>query len=327
MVIFVTVIFFSYFCTLINNDSMESMRKIVGVGESILDILFHGGQPVAAVPGGSSFNSIISVGRAGVPCSFVGFTGADHVGQQTVDFLHANGVGTSFFQMLPGKKSAISLAFLKENGDATYSFYKEPLNVAVPQNLPDMMRGDVLLYGSYYAASHDMRPLITQLLERASRAGSIVYYDLNFRPNHRDELESLMPNILENLSQSTIVRASMEDIEVVFSSRDANNIYNVYISGHCPYFICTAGAEKVTVFTPKGNFEFQVPPVSDVVSTVGAGDSFNAGLSCALLWENIMREDLPSLERDAWQRLITTACRFAAETCRSSENYIAPLAQ
>ena len=43
------------------------MNKIVGVGETILDILFKNNQPVAAVPGGSSFNSIISVGRAGYP--------------------------------------------------------------------------------------------------------------------------------------------------------------------------------------------------------------------------------------------------------------------
>ena len=301
---------------------MESIRKIVGVGESILDILFRGGQPVAAVSGGSSFNSIISVGRAGVPCMFVGYTGADIVGQQTVDFLHSNGVGTDFFQLRQGEKSAISLAFLGENGDATYSFYKEPPHVAGSWTLPEMARGDVLLYGSYYAASSGMRPLITQLLERAAQAGAIVYYDLNFRPNHRGELDSLMPNILENFRRSTIVRGSTEDFEVVFSSREAHYIYNVYVSRYCPYLICTAGAEQITVCTPTGSYDFQVPPVCDVVSTVGAGDSFNAGFSCALIWENVMLEDLPNLGRDAWQRLIATACRFAAETCRSTENYI-----
>lgn len=50
---------------------MENSRKVIGAGETILDILFRQGQPVAAVPGGSTFNSIISVGRSGVPCAFV----------------------------------------------------------------------------------------------------------------------------------------------------------------------------------------------------------------------------------------------------------------
>jgi len=301
---------------------MKNTRKVVGVGETVLDILFRNGQPVAAVPGGSSFNSIISVGRAGVPCTFVGYTGADTVGQQTVDFLRSNGVGTDFFQMRQGEKSAISLAFLGENGDASYLFYKEPPHVASSWTLPEMVRGDVMLYGSYYAACTGMRPLIVQLQERASQAGAIVYYDLNFRRNHRDELESLMPAILQNFRQSTIVRGSADDFDVMFASRDARDIYNRYILQYCPLFICTAGAGQITVCTPAGNYDFQAPPITDVVSTVGAGDSFNAGFSCALIWEDIMPEDLPSLGREAWQRLIATACRFAGETCRSTENYI-----
>ncbi len=304
---------------------MENGRKVVGVGETILDILFRNGQPVAAVPGGSSFNSIISVGRAGVPCTFVGYSGADIVGRQTVDFLRSNGVGTEHFQLREGEKTAISLAFLGENGDATYSFYKEPPHLSGDWTLPEMMHGDVMLYSSYYAVCTGMRPLITQMLERAAQVGAIVYYDLNFRRNHRHELDSLMPAILQNFRQSTVVRGSADDFDVMFSSRDANYIYNVYISRYCPYFICTAGPEQITVCTPTGNYEFQAPPISDVVSTVGAGDSFNAGFSCALIWEGVKLEDMPSLGHDAWQRLVATACRFAGETCRSTENYIRPM--
>lgn len=304
---------------------MENTRKVIGVGEAILDILFRDGQPVAAVPGGSSFNSIISVGRAGVPCTFVGYTGADNVGQQTVDFLRANGVGTDFFQMRQGEKSAISLAFLGENGDATYSFYKEPPHVASSWTLPAMEHGDVMLYGSHYAACAGMRPLIVQLLEQAAQAGTIVYYDLNFRRNHSNELEALRPAILQNFRQSTIVRGSTEDLDVIFASRDARDIYKMYISQYCPFFICTAGAEQITICTPAGCYDFQAPPITDVVSTIGAGDSFNAGFACALIWEGFMSEDLPNLGRDAWQRLVSTACRFAGETCRSTENYIKPI--
>ena len=301
---------------------MENARKVIGVGETILDILFRNGQPEAAVHGGSSFNSIISVGRAGVPCTFVGYTGADIVGRQTVDFMQANGVGTEHFQTRLGEKSAISLAFIGENGDATYSFYKDPPHLAGDWTIPQMSRGDIMLYGSYYAACTGMRPLIMQLLERAALSNAIVYYDLNFRRNHKDDLPKLMPAILQNLSRSTIVRGSTEDIDVMFSSRLARDIYNMYISRYCNFFICTAGAEQITVCTPSGCYEFQAPPIDDVVSTVGAGDSFNAGFACALIWENIMPEDLPNLGREAWQHLIATACRFAGETCRSKENYI-----
>lgn len=302
---------------------MENSRKIVGVGETILDILFRDGQPVAAVPGGSSFNSIISVGRAGVPCTFVGYTGADCVGQQTVDFLRSNGVGTESFQIRQGEKSAVSLAFLDHDGDATYTFYREPLHMRDSWTLPTLAHGDVLLYGSYYAACAGMRPLITQLQDLAAQTAAIVYYDLNFRPGHSDERESLTPVIQQNFRRSTIVRCSTDDIDVLFSSRSARDIYNRYIRHCCPYFICTAGAERIIVCTPRECYEFAAPSITDVVSTVGAGDSFNAGFSCALIWEGIMLEDLPGLGYNTWQRLIATACRFAGETCRSTENYIA----
>ena len=35
------------------------MRKVIGIGETILDIIFRGDQPSAAVPGGSVFNGIV----------------------------------------------------------------------------------------------------------------------------------------------------------------------------------------------------------------------------------------------------------------------------
>ncbi|MBO7119180.1 MAG: carbohydrate kinase [Bacteroidaceae bacterium] len=301
---------------------MEKKRKVVGVGETVLDILFRGGQPQAAVHGGSSFNSIISVGRAGVPCTFVGYSGADIVGEQTIRFLQENGVDTAHFQVRTGEKSALSLAFIADNGDANYLFYKEPPHVSDTWTLPQMSHGDVLLYGSYYAACAGMRPLVSQVLQRASDAKAITYYDINFRRSHQDELDSLLPVIQQNLRLSTIVRGSADDFDVMFSSRDARVIYNRYIAEHCKFFICTSGADRITICTPTGCHDFLAPTIDDIVSTVGAGDSFNAGFACALIWRGIMPEDIPHLGHDDWQRLVATACKFAGETCRSTENYI-----
>lgn len=56
------------------------MKRVVGIGETVLDILFKNDQPQKAVPGGSTFNSIVSLGRAGVSCAMVTETGGDHIG-------------------------------------------------------------------------------------------------------------------------------------------------------------------------------------------------------------------------------------------------------
>ncbi len=48
-----------------------TQKRVIGIGETVLDILFKNDQPQKAVPGGSTFNSIVSLGRAGVPCAMM----------------------------------------------------------------------------------------------------------------------------------------------------------------------------------------------------------------------------------------------------------------
>ena len=70
------------------------MRKIFGIGETVLDIIFKDGQPQAAKAGGSVLNSAVSMGRMGLPVSFISEYGLDDVGELIDNFLNENGVNT-----------------------------------------------------------------------------------------------------------------------------------------------------------------------------------------------------------------------------------------
>ena len=87
------------------------MRKVIGIGETVLDIIFKGEQPIQAVPGGSAFNSVISLGRAGVSTMFISEAGNDRVGRRVISYLEENGVDASNVCVFPDSKSPISLAF------------------------------------------------------------------------------------------------------------------------------------------------------------------------------------------------------------------------
>ncbi len=298
------------------------MHKVIGVGETILDILFQNGQPVAAVPGGSCFNSIISLGRTGVPCLFSGYSGNDRPGQQTRDMLQENGIDATYFQLRDTEKSALSLAYLSAKGDADYLFYKTQPTLGDDWQWPVMEAGDVLLLGSYFAICDTTHKQILRLLKQAKEAGATVYYDQNFRRSHQHELEALMPAILQNFAYSTIVRGSADDFEIMYGTRDAEAIYRQHIAPHCPLFICTAGESMVSVHTPQGSLQMQAPRIDDVVSTVGAGDNFNAGFVFALLQRGLSANDILQMPPQQWQPLVETAMAFAGEACRSHNNYV-----
>ena len=68
------------------------MRKVIGIGETILDIIFRGDQPSAAVPGGSVFNGIVSLGRMGIKVGFISETGNDRVGNIILQFMRENNI-------------------------------------------------------------------------------------------------------------------------------------------------------------------------------------------------------------------------------------------
>lgn len=298
------------------------MRKVIGIGETILDILFRNDQPLAAVPGGSTLNAIVSLSRLGVATEFISETGDDHVSEIIRSFLKGNGIGTQSMCTYLERKSPISLAFLSDSADASYSFYKQyPEQRFTDVSLPVINPDDVLIIGSYYAVTPALRDIHLQLLKEAKKQGAIVYYDPNFRKPHRHEAIKLAPYILENLKYATIVRGSEDDFDCLFNLKGADQIYEEKIRFYCPRFIHTSGGGPVSLFVPGIRKDYQTEPI-DTVSTVGAGDNFNAGMIYALIRQRIGLKDLDFLRESDWDKLIAMGQMLSKEVCMSTDNYI-----
>ena len=298
------------------------MRKVIGIGETILDIIFRGNQPTAAAPGGSVFNGIISLGRMGVDVSFISEIGNDRVGNIIKDFLKENHVTTQYIDTFPDGKSPVSLAFLDEKSDAEYVFYQDYPKERLDVMFPEINEDDILVFGSYFALNPVLRGKVTELLEYASERKAIIYYDPNFRSAHKDEALRLTSTFIENLEYADIVRGSEEDFANMYNGlSDADKIYTNKIQFYCPNFLFTDGGKNVSLRANGLSKEYPVTPI-DAVSTVGAGDNFNAGIIYGLLKYDVRHRDLNNIRERDWDCIIQCGMDFSAEVCMSLNNSV-----
>ena len=296
------------------------MRRIYGIGETVYDIIFKQGEPRAAKPGGSVLNSMVSIGRLGLPASFISEYGADNVGALIDKFFNDNGVDTSNVHKFRDGSTSLALAFLNENNDASYTFYKDFPARRLDIELPRANADDIVQCGSFYAIWSEIREKFRGFINTAAGNGALVYYDPNFRKTHVSDLGKLKPMIIENMQAASVVRGSDEDFVNIFGASGPDQAWEA-VKSYCPCLIFTASTEGVWIRT--GSFSGRFPVKSiDPVSTIGAGDNFNAGIISSLYRMQIGRADLASLGEKEWKKIVSAGVDFATHVCLSYDNYI-----
>jgi len=296
------------------------MRKIFTIGETVLDILFKNKLPVTAKAGGACLNSAVTLGRLNLPVYFLGEYGMDEVGNIIDEFLKDNHVSTQYVYRYYDGKSTLALAFLNENNDASYDFYKIYPEQRLAVEFPEISQDDIVLFGSIYAVTIEVRKKLIEFIKQANKKKAIVIYDPNFRKQHLHGLTVLKPLIIDNFSHADIVRGSNEDFSFILGADNADEAYSD-IGRYCKNLLYTANKKGVYVRTPRQKITFPVRTI-DPVSTIGAGDNFNAGIVYSLFRHNIAHRDLENLDEKMWETIVTTAVDFATSVCMSYDNYI-----
>ena len=296
------------------------MRKIFGIGETVLDIIFKNGQPQAAKAGGSVLNSAVSMGRMGLPVSFISEYGFDDVGELVDNFLKDNGVNTSYVHRFRDGSTSLALAFLNDKNDAHYSFYKDFPGKRLDIIFPQIKKNDIIQCGSFYAIWPEIREKFVNFIHHARDNGALILYDPNFRKTHISELDALKPLIIENMKMADLIRGSDEDFRNIFKVDNVDEVWDV-VRNYCNCLIYTANEEGVYVRTTSFSGKFPVQKITPV-STIGAGDNFNAGVLTAIYRNSISASQLENLKAAEWSEVISTAVAFATHVCLSYENYI-----
>lgn len=293
---------------------------ILCCGEALIDMI-----PTATtagqdgfVPhcGGAVYNTAIALGRLGVQTGMLTGLSTDMFGQQLVDGLKASHVDVSHVIM---SDRPTTLAFVRlVEGHATYDFFDEN-SAGRMVTLGDMpaLSGEVtaLYFGGISLACEPGADAYAGLLER-SAGDRAVMLDPNIRPGFIRDIERYRHRLERMMTLSDIVKVSDEDLNwIIPNPLSLREKVDLLLAKGPSVVILTRGGEGATGFLASGN-AVKVPAVNATISdTVGAGDTFNAGVLAKLSeLGQLHKPGLAALSPDILTKALSHGARVAAIT-------------
>ena len=260
---------------------------ILCCGEALIDMIptpTRGGAD-GFVPhcGGAVYNTAIALGRLGAQTGMLTGLSGDMFGQLLSAGLRASHVDVSH---VINSERQITLAFVRlVDGHATYEFYDEnSAGRMLEQRDMPVLSGEVtaLYFGGISMACEPGADAYAELLRQNGRARAVML-DPNIRPGFIRDIARYRARLDRMIALSDIVKVSDEDLNWInpepLSLREK---VDALLNKGASLVILTRGGEGATGFMASGD-EVQVPAVkAEIADTVGAGDTFNAGVLAKL---------------------------------------------
>ncbi len=286
---------------------------ILCAGEALIDMLpreTSGGEPAFAPhAGGAVFNTSIALGRLGTDVQFFSGISTDLFGEVLIDALNASQVDAS-----PAHRSdaPTTLAFVKlVDGHASYAFYDENtagrmLNM---DHLPDVT-ADSYFFGGISLAVEPCASTYASFHAGVAAAGKVTMIDPNVRPSFIKDADAYRERINTMIAASDIVKLSDEDLNWFMPEGDTITNAQQLLNKGVKLLCITEGAKGVTGYTARKRV-FVPAEKATVVDTVGAGDTFNAGLLASLDAAGVLQKDAVA---DLSEETIRAALALGAKT-------------
>ncbi|SLN36894.1 carbohydrate kinase family protein [Ruegeria meonggei] len=293
---------------------------ILCCGEALIDMIAaptvsgeHGFVPHS---GGAIFNTAIALGRLDAPVGMLTGLSSDMFGQQLAAALRASHVDAS--QVIRSDRPT-TLAFVQlQDGHATYSFMDENSagRMLTPEDMPTQLPAvSALYFGGISLACEPCADAYAALLDRHG-SDRAVMLDPNIRPGFIQDQTRYRTRLNRMIAQADIVKVSDEDLDwIVPGPESISEKVTLLLQSGPSVIIVTRGGDGASGFLADGS-ETSVPvqPVQ-VVDTVGAGDTFNAGVLAELeRSDHLTKTALRAIGTDTLRAALTKGAEVAAIT-------------
>ncbi len=250
------------------------------IGETLIDEVVSDTAPARVHVGGSPMNVAVGLARLGHPAQFIGRYGDDDYGHLIRSYLSDNSV---LFPIAPDSKpTSVATARLDPAGGAAYQFELVWELPGLLERREELLQGTTLLHvGSIATMLAPGAADVLALVEVAHPLATISY-DPNCRPSIIADRGFARSQAERFVALSDVVKASDEDLEWLYPDRPALESAREWLALGPSVMVVTRGSKGPWGICAAGNTEVSAP-VTSVMDTVGAGDSFMAALLGALV--------------------------------------------
>jgi fructokinase len=292
---------------------------ILSCGEALIDFMpretTEGALAFQPLSGGSLFNTAIAMGRLGVEAGFFGGLSSDFFGDQLRDAFKASNVD---FSLSPISDRYTICAFVKLfDGHARYSFISEgsACRMLSKDDLPVLEpRVEALHMGSFSVMQEPSGSALEELCARA-HVSRVISFDPNIRPSLVNDRPAYLARIKRTVAMADIVKLSDEDLKWMSPSADPDSFAKDWLKQGAKIVVITRGGEGAVAFSKLGKTE--IPGVKvKVADTVGAGDTFTAGLLVSFHRQGkLTKKAIAEIDEASLRQALGFAARAAAITC------------
>lgn len=292
---------------------------ILSCGEALIDMLPRtstaGEACFAPYAGGAVMNTAIALARLGAPSAFYSGVSTDMLGEILVDTLLASQVDTRY---LARSARPTTVAFVKlTDGQASYAFYDEGTagRMLSEADLPGLSPEVTALFFGGISLVNDPAASAYDALLRREAPARVIMIDPNIRPAFIAGQEGPYRARLDRmLALADIVKLSDEDLQWLEGPGDLTALAQGVLARGPKAVFVTEGVKGARVVTATESRFRAAQPVT-VVDTVGAGDTFNAGVLAALHEAGVLtKAGVAGLGATALDAALDLGARAAAVT-------------
>lgn len=260
---------------------MNKTPRVYCYGEVLWDCF-----PDREILGGAPFNVAFRLNELGADVQVISAVGDDSRGQHALRGMSEFGLTTGLVTLHKDLETGYVQVHLDQSGAATYTITEPVAWDRIPASINDLQQSSILIFGSLALRQEFNKEQLQKLLGHCD----FCVFDINLRPPHyeMDYLVSLLPQCDCLKLNEEELPMLLDRLNITTTGLEQQLIKLSEASGVSTICV-TLGADGAALWHNEKLYNQPGFP-AQVADTVGAGDSFLAGLVYKLFIENTRAE-------------------------------------